>query len=239
MNSTVFGKSAWTYMFMVAAGYRLNETAKEIKDPIYKQFFETLGQTIPCRYCRESYAIFYKWLDIQKYMDKDSDEEGLIRFVYDLKNLVSDKLKKQERTALQEAFNELSKTKSRDDPAFWEIMREKAHKICYTKPAPPIAEVVKDIMQHKVGCSAKMKTCRKSADGINNLSPLFPSNTYDSNQTCFTDAQLYQDAQYGGKQTNRRAKTPVRRNRSMTKRRSSYKRRSRPVVRKSSRRRRI
>ena len=159
MDTSVWGVVGWKFLFYVAAGYDLNETPKGTKDPQYKQFFKSAGHVLPCKYCRDSYEKFFASLDIANYMKLPSC--GLIRFVYDLKNLVSDKLRAQERAALQKEFTELRQSKHEDDPEFWEIMRQKGHKICYTKPAPPFDTVVTEILAAKAGCSAHLKSCRK------------------------------------------------------------------------------
>lgn len=158
MQTSKWGPPFNEALLYVAAGYDLNEAPKYQKDQQYKMFFESLGDILPCRYCRESYKVFYKALDINKYLNMPSC--GLIRFVYDLRNLVNDKLIKQEEKALHEEYQKLLQTKSPDDPEFWRIIREKSHKICFTKPPPDYNELVDRLMKHRAGCSAKMKTCR-------------------------------------------------------------------------------
>lgn len=158
MNTTAFGPPSWRMMGFVAAGFDMNDTPVELKKRQYATFFRSLGDVLSCRYCRESYKVFFDSLDIDKYMELPN--YGLLRFCYDLKNLVNNKLVKQEEKALKEEFKKLSKTLSPNDPKFWEQLREKAHKICYTKPAPAFEEYVDEIMKHRAGCSAKMKTCR-------------------------------------------------------------------------------
>lgn len=194
MQSGAFGKPGWDYMFYCAAGYDLNKTPKKIKDPQYKTFFEAIGYTIPCIFCRQSYEKFFASLDIQRYMDMPSC--GLIRFVYDLKNLVNDKLKVQERKALQEEFQKLAKTISPSDENFWKEMRDKCHKICYTKPAPPFQEVVDNLMKHRAGCSEKMKSCRDPLK----VDPTFPKipdiSTFNLDREGPSDREIYK---LGGK----------------------------------------
>jgi len=187
MQSTKFGGVSWKAMFYVAAGYDLNESPKHVKDPQYANFFKSWGDVLPCKYCRDSYVGFYNSLDIYRYMKMPSC--GLIRFVYDLKSLVNKKLENQEHKALKEEFDNLRKDVSPDNPKFWEIFREKAHNICYTKPAPPFEEVVENLMKDRASCSAKMKTCR------NPLVPKFPAVTQnafaDPNTTGVLDRDLY------------------------------------------------
>lgn len=212
MNSSSFGPPGWSYMFYVAAGYDLNETPKNIKDKQYETFFRSIGATIPCRYCRDSYGKFFDSLEIYRYMNLPSC--GLIRFVYDLKNLVSNKLTNQEDKALQEEYQKLSQVKSPEDPEFWKIFRQKAHKICYTKPAPEFDKVVEDLMKHRAGCSAHMKTCR---DPLNVKYPAPPQHKIlDPNVSGILDRETYSG---GRSKTARRYSKSVKK----TNRRSRYK----------------
>ena len=105
MNTSSFGPCGWQFMFFVAAGYDMNETPKIEKDKQYKHFFKSIGDCLPCKYCRQSYGIFYEKLKIEEYMKMPSC--GLIKFVYDLKQLVNQKLWVQETKALQNEFNNL------------------------------------------------------------------------------------------------------------------------------------
>src|SRR6476469_7314365 len=139
MNTSSWGPAGWKFLLNVAAGYDLNEAPKNIKDAQYTKFFESIGDILPCKYCRQSYVPFYESLDIKRYLDMPSC--GLIRFVYDMKQLVSNKLKAQEAKALHEEFNQLSNRMSKDDPKFWETMRENAKKICATEPTPDFQKV--------------------------------------------------------------------------------------------------
>jgi hypothetical protein len=188
MNSTAFGPPSWKMMFFAAAGYDLNKAPKHEKDPYYKIFFESIGHVLPCIYCRESYQKFFKSLDIDRYLKLPNC--GLVRFVYDIHELVNSKLLEQERKAMHDAYNELARTVSPEDPAFWDAMRDKGHKICYTKPAPPFETVVADLMKYRAGCSAETKSCR--APFVESMYPkLPPIETFGLERPGPTDAELY------------------------------------------------
>ena len=151
-------------MFFVASGYDLNSTPKSEKDKQYVHFLKSFGEVLPCFYCRESYKNFFNALDIQKYLDMPSC--GLIKYVYDLKNLVNTKLKIQEQKALQSEYETLvntygSETSARSSPEFWKELRTKVHDICYTKEAPPYEQVVERLQRHRAACSKELKSCRK------------------------------------------------------------------------------
>ncbi len=188
MQSSKWGPKLNSGLFYIAAGYDFNETPKHIKDEQYKLFFKSIGDVLPCRFCRDSYKIFYDELNIDRYLRAPSC--GLIKFYYDMRNLINDKLKKQEEEALKKEFDKLKLQMSTEDPRFWEIMREKGHKICYTKPAPLFEQVVADLMKHRAGCNQQMKTCREPL--LNNMYPPLPDvSTLNLHREGPSDRELY------------------------------------------------
>lgn len=211
MQTTKWSPPLWKSMFYVAAGYDLNETPKYIKDEQYKNFFKSIGDILPCSYCRQSYGKFYDSLDINRYMSMPSC--GLIRFVYDLKECVNQKLVGQEHKALQEEFENLKKHISPSDEEFWKQLRDKAHKICYTKPAPPFEEVVANIMKDRASCSAKMKSCR------NPLTAKYPTLSTHISPGPNISGKLDRDVYTGGKK--KRASSGSKARKSLTKKRKS------------------
>lgn len=58
----------------------------------YKKYFESLQHILPCKYCRESYAIFIKELPIDGYL---SSRRRVMYWLYLIKNRVNAKLLKQ------------------------------------------------------------------------------------------------------------------------------------------------
>lgn len=138
-------------MFFVAAGYHLNRDPPALKNPVYKQWFDTWRYIIPCRFCRESYGPFFDHLDIEQYFDK---KFGLIEFVYDMKNLVNAKLRSQEFTAALEKYEELKRSEpllTQDEIA---IKLRELSKTFHTKDAPPLRDVINKYMEHRVDCDS-------------------------------------------------------------------------------------
>ncbi len=158
MNSSHWGPPLHKGLFLIAAGFDLNETPLPQKKKQYKDFFKSIGNVLPCKYCRVSYNDFFEQLDIDRYMDLPAC--GLIKFYYDMREKINRKLEAQEEKALAEEYQKLSSVMSPADPEFWKRMRAKSHQICYTKPAPPFEKVVEELYTHRAGCSAHMKTCR-------------------------------------------------------------------------------
>ncbi len=230
MNTSAWSPPSWRSLFFIAAGYDVNETDKKIKDPKYKNYFRSIGDVLPCRYCRESYEKFFDSMDIQAYMDMPSC--GLIRFVYDMKNLVNAKLVGQERKLLDEEYAKILDGKSPNDPEVIRAMQEAKTRICYTKAAPPFEDVVAELLQHRAGCSPVLKTCRAPLKGSTGSSGQFnfPSPpqmpTLAINQ--HPDSVLYRkpaSAAGGGRRV--RSRSTTRRRTSVSRSRSRGKRTSR------------
>lgn len=150
----------WEFLFDAAHGYYLNNSdTPEEKQKYYKRWFHDIGWLLPCRFCKESYRVFFEEDPIEKYMEQ---ENGLVYYVYLLKNKVNRKLINQEIPALKKAFFETAEeTDDVEEEAFWRAFRDKAYKICYTKKAPPFADVLAEVCSHQAKCTPDLKTCRK------------------------------------------------------------------------------
>ena len=157
MQSSKFGPPTWDTMFTIAYGYHLNPLPCNEKDPNYIQFFKTFGSVLPCKYCRDSYVNFFKSLPIKEYLKQDY---GLVKFVYDLKNLVNLKLETQEQDTLYNEFHKLQTKLPINSPEFWKKFRAIAHKTCYTKPAPTFSSVLSKLSSIRADCSSATKHCR-------------------------------------------------------------------------------
>jgi hypothetical protein len=229
MNTQAFGKCTWESMFFMAAGYDLNETPRAEKDPQYFNFFKSIGDVLPCVYCRRSYKAFFEELNMYKYFDKEC---GVMKFVYDLKNKVNDKLLDQEFKAAVERYNLLKdQDSSLSQKDLGHELRNLA-KIFYTKDAPSFEEIVADYQKHQAKCSSKMKTCRKegaSPLGSHSVSKIItvPQSSYITNheRLPLTDTIRYST---GG---------AVKRKRKSSLRKRSKKRKSRSKSKKSARKR--
>lgn len=158
MQSSHFG-SIWETFFLTATGYHLNPEHRTVKDAKYKLFFELFGDTIPCKHCRTSYKVFFKELPIEDFMSK---KWGLVRWTYELKEKVNNKLKKQEQDCLQQEFNDNIKKYpgGTENPKFWEDFRLKVQQIIYTKATPEYEEVLEKYLNLRANCNGKNNHCR-------------------------------------------------------------------------------
>lgn len=88
MNTSKWGPPLWTFLHSVTFNY--NPTS-ENNIYIYN-LFENLKYTLPCKYCRESYKIFFEYINIKLFLD---DKMGLTYWLYIVHNLVNLKLSKK------------------------------------------------------------------------------------------------------------------------------------------------
>jgi hypothetical protein len=89
MQTSEWGSSQWKFMHNIAFNYPINPTVEHKK--YHKQYFESLGYILPCKYCRDSYQQYLKDISIDNYLDTRA---GLIFFVYQLHDKVNQKLNK-------------------------------------------------------------------------------------------------------------------------------------------------
>jgi hypothetical protein len=93
MNTTKWGNPLWIFLHCTALNYPLNPTPKDKIKSLY--FITSLQDMLPCKYCRESYKIYVKYLPIDKYLDS---RNGVCYWLYTLHNLVNDKICKPKVT---------------------------------------------------------------------------------------------------------------------------------------------
>ncbi len=87
----IWGPHFWETLHCVSFGYPLEPTEQHKKD--YKAFFMSVGNVLPCRYCRESYTIFINTEERSKLKDEHlKDRECLTKWVYKLHQRVNEKL---------------------------------------------------------------------------------------------------------------------------------------------------
>ena len=87
MNQNVWGKCAWVFIHTIAINYPENPSTTEKENVI--KFFTSMGDILPCRYCREHYRKNLKILPIRA--DSKMD---LVYWTIDLHNKVNDDIGK-------------------------------------------------------------------------------------------------------------------------------------------------
>ena len=93
LMTRIWGPSGWLFLHCVTFGYpyKIDPTNKEHieKQNDYYRFFYYLGKVLPCKYCRISYMDFFTEHSIMKALGTRKD---LTKWLYDIHNLVNDKL---------------------------------------------------------------------------------------------------------------------------------------------------
>jgi len=143
METQHWGRPLWVALFDIAAGYTVNKNPD--KKEQYKRFFESLGDVLPCSYCRKTYRPFLDLLNFDKYVE---EEEGLIHLVYDMKCLVNEKLARQAQSRFleeRERILDSGLTRKEKDAA---ITREAAK--LPVRRTPPREQVIRDVLRHRV-----------------------------------------------------------------------------------------
>ncbi len=92
MNCSKWGPGAWTYLHTITFNYPVNKPTNKDKNNM-KHFFKSVGDTLPCKYCRASYKVFAKELPIENYLNS---RKNLTKWLYLIHNKVNKKLKDQD-----------------------------------------------------------------------------------------------------------------------------------------------
>jgi hypothetical protein len=93
MNVNKWGPGGWNFLHSITFNYPLNPTENDKKN--YSNFFKSIGNMLPCKYCRESYIIYYKYLPIDEFLDS---REGVTYWFYTIHSLVNQKIYKNNTT---------------------------------------------------------------------------------------------------------------------------------------------
>lgn len=160
MSTKSWGKPFWIALSATALGFHLNQDHKlETKIKHYKTFFNSLQFTLPCGFCRDSYKIYYKKLNIERYM-RSQKKWAMIKFIYDLKECVNRKLRAQERKLFEQRSANLTLGQKQDKT----YMKRLRSRIFTTKATPPYASFLKRVLRMRPRvCSNKIGSCVTNA----------------------------------------------------------------------------
>ena len=89
MDVKLLGPPFWLSIHCITFNASIKISEKD--QLIYKHFFKSLGDILPCKYCRSSYKVFCKKLRIKHFL---SDKMGLTYWLYCIHKLVNLKLNK-------------------------------------------------------------------------------------------------------------------------------------------------
>lgn len=86
----IWGGPAWTFNHSITFGYPLEPTEEQKLK--YKNYFVSLGDVLPCRFCRDSYQKFITTGITALTDDVLKNRESLTRWFHNIHNAVNDKL---------------------------------------------------------------------------------------------------------------------------------------------------
>ena len=164
MGTKNWGPPAWFFLFISIMGaypYKIDEKNKEHKiiKMHFKNLFKALQYTMPCIFCRNSYKQFLKESPIEPHM---SGRIELMKWLYNIKNRVNDKLSEQEQKCYNDKKKEL-KTKYRRGSItrdkYYELIEEFKGSNFKTKSSPPFEEILEYYEEFRAVCSPKAQTC--------------------------------------------------------------------------------
>jgi len=93
MQVNHWGPGGWTFLHSMTFNYPLEPVDYDKKR--YTDYFKLTGEMLPCKYCRESYKIYIKYVPIEPFLDS---REGICYWLYVIHNLVNDKIFKTKPT---------------------------------------------------------------------------------------------------------------------------------------------
>lgn len=89
MNNNIWGPKAWFFLHTITFNYPDNPSNNDKKN--YKNFFESLQFTLPCKVCKEHYINHIKDYPIDNYLDT---KETLVNWLIIIHNEVNKILNK-------------------------------------------------------------------------------------------------------------------------------------------------
>jgi hypothetical protein len=90
MQTVQWGKAMWIPLHAITFNYPINPSIEDKNK--YKNYFTLTGNILPCKYCRDSFITYSKYIPIDSFLDS---REGIVYWLYVIHNLVNQKLYKQ------------------------------------------------------------------------------------------------------------------------------------------------
>jgi len=87
MNVSKWGPGGWIFLHSITFNYPLEPT--DLDKNNYKIYFNSLKNILPCKYCRQSYDIYIKYIPIDQFLDS---RIGVVYWLYRIHNLINDKI---------------------------------------------------------------------------------------------------------------------------------------------------
>lgn len=167
LSTKHWGPSGWYFLFScIIGGYPPQIDPKNKEHQQIKKHFtnmlKSLGYTMPCVYCRNSYKQFLKELPIEPFL---TGRLKLFEWLYLIRNKVNEKLINQERQCynnekkrLKKIYNNSNKTQQ-DKDQYYSKLKQFKKETFITTPSPPLKEILDKYESIRANCSNSAKTC--------------------------------------------------------------------------------
>lgn len=165
VRSTSWGGPLWHASFCMAINY--NEHPSPNKKQIYLEYFDLLGKILPCSFCRVYYEKCKVFLSLEQYIDDPSIDYPVMYWLYLLKDLVNQKLMKQESECFDKESKKIEDNNSLSDRAKSYRKSKLRTKIFYTKPSPPFHQVL--AFYHSLRSSCETNDINKSLQSCRHI----------------------------------------------------------------------
>lgn len=164
LSTKSWGPSGWFFLFSCIMGgyppYIDNNNPEHIEiRQHFRNMFYSLGYTMPCIFCRQSYKTFYQQLPIDKFL---TGRIQLMHWLYQIRDFVNQKLIGQEQSCYNTEKKRLkylyhdNKISKRE---YFSRLKKLQKETLYTSPSPPFEHVLLRYEQFRAVCSKKTKTC--------------------------------------------------------------------------------
>ena len=112
----IWGPHFWEVLHFVSFGYPLEPTEQHKKD--YRDFFVSVKNVLPCKYCRVSYGEFILNEERTKLTDNDlKNRENLTKWVYKLHERVNEKIGINYGVTYDDVYNKYENIRAQCMPA--------------------------------------------------------------------------------------------------------------------------
>lgn len=159
-----WGSQGWNFLFAcIMGGYPIKIDKNNI-DHIktknhFKNMFKSLGYTMPCIFCRQSYKQFYSQLPIEPHLVGRIE---LMYWLYLMRDKVNKKLIGQEKECFNNEKKKLKVKYHKDKISkeeYYYLLDKSRRETLITSPSPPFKEVLEKYEAWRATCSKKAKTC--------------------------------------------------------------------------------
>lgn len=163
VRTTSWGGPLWHSCFCMAINY--NDHPSPTKRQIYLDYFNILGEMLPCLFCRLYYEKCKETLPLEEYIDNTSIEHPVLYWLYLLKDLVNQKLINQENECFCRESEKIDNDITLSKRAKSYRKRNLKTKIFYTQPSPPFEQVLMYYTSLKSPCESQdinqtLQSCR-------------------------------------------------------------------------------